>query len=103
MTDVDLEVESDLEENLTEEDRNEAANVFAKKVEIIGGPPAGPATLEAKDACAWFGDRLVLEGVDLVMPKGALSGGTANGMGAIDVQSAVTETAGDRLRGEAGA
>ena len=70
MTDVDLEVESDLEENLTEEDRNEAANVFAKKVEIIGGPPAGPATLEAKDACAWFGYRLVLEGVDLVMPKG---------------------------------
>ena len=73
MTDVDLEVESDLEENLTEEDRNEAANVFAKKVEIIGGPPAGPATLEAKDACAWFGDRLVLEGVDLVMPKGKVT------------------------------
>ena len=73
MTDVDVAVESDLEENLTESDRDEAEKVFAKKVEIIGGPPAGPATLEAKDACAWFGDRLVLEGVDLVMPKGQVT------------------------------
>jgi phosphate transport system ATP-binding protein len=37
---------------------------------LIGGPPPGAATLEAKDACAWFGDRLVLEGVDLTMPAG---------------------------------
>jgi len=73
MTDVDIEIESDLEENMTEADRKEAEEVFAKKVEIVGGPPAGPATLEAKDACAWFGDRLVLEGVDLVMPKGQVT------------------------------
>ena len=32
---------------------------------LIGGPPPGAATLEARDACAWFGDHLVLEGVDL--------------------------------------
>jgi len=41
-----------------------------RDVELIGGPPKGAATLEARDACAWFGDRLVLEGVDLVMPAG---------------------------------
>jgi phosphate transport system ATP-binding protein len=40
---------------------------------IIGGPPPGAATLEARDACAWFGDRLVLEGVDLVMPAGEVT------------------------------
>ena len=73
MTDVETEIESDLEENMTEADRKEAEEVFAKNVEIVGGPPAGPATLEAKDACAWFGDRLVLEGVDLVMPKGQVT------------------------------
>src|SRR4051794_13869492 len=31
------------------------------------------ATLEARDACAWFGDHLVLEGVDLVMAGGAVT------------------------------
>jgi phosphate transport system ATP-binding protein len=40
------------------------------RVELVGGPPPGAATLEAVDACAWFGDRLVLEGVHLVMPAG---------------------------------
>ncbi len=40
---------------------------------IIGGPPPGAATLEAKGACAWFGERLVLEGVDLVMPAGQVT------------------------------
>jgi phosphate transport system ATP-binding protein len=39
-------------------------------VQLIGGPPPGAATLEARDACAWFSGRLVLEGVDLVMPAG---------------------------------
>ena len=43
------------------------------QVELIGGPPPGAATLEARDACAWFGDRLVLEGVDLVMPAGEVT------------------------------
>jgi len=50
MTDVEIDAEIDLEENLTEQDQDEAEKVFAKKVEIIGGPPAGPARLEAKDA-----------------------------------------------------
>jgi phosphate transport system ATP-binding protein len=40
------------------------------RVQLIGGPPPGAATLEARDACAWFSGRLVLEGVDLVMPAG---------------------------------
>ena len=39
----------------------------------IGGPPPGAATLEAVDACAWFGDHLVLEGVSLVMPAGEVT------------------------------
>ena len=43
------------------------------RIELIGGPPPGAATLEARDACAWFGDHLVLEGVDLLMPKGAVT------------------------------
>jgi phosphate transport system ATP-binding protein len=42
----------------------------AKDIELIGGPPKGEATLEARGACAWFGDHLVLEDVDLVMPAG---------------------------------
>jgi phosphate transport system ATP-binding protein len=42
-------------------------------VPLIGGPPAGAATLETRDACAWFGEHLVLEGVDLVMPAGQVS------------------------------
>jgi phosphate transport system ATP-binding protein len=46
---------------------------LSARPEIIGGPPPGAATLEARDACAWFGDRLVLEGVDLVMPKGKVT------------------------------
>jgi phosphate transport system ATP-binding protein len=45
----------------------------APAAELIGGPPPGAATLEAVDACAWFGDHLVLEGVDLVMPAGEVT------------------------------
>jgi phosphate transport system ATP-binding protein len=44
-----------------------------KRVTLTGGPPPDAATLEARDACAWFGDRLVLEGVDLVMPQGEVT------------------------------
>ena len=40
---------------------------------LIGGPPPGAATLEAVEACAWFGDHLVLEGVSLVMPAGEVT------------------------------
>ena len=43
------------------------------RVELIGGPPPGPASIEAVDACAWFGDHLVLEGVDLLMPAGEVT------------------------------
>ncbi len=43
------------------------------QVDLIGGPPPGAATLDARDACAWFGERLVLEGVSLVMPAGQVT------------------------------
>ena len=40
---------------------------------LIGGPPPGAATLEARDACAWFGDHLALEGVFLTMAAGEVT------------------------------
>ncbi|MBA3653180.1 MAG: phosphate ABC transporter ATP-binding protein [Actinobacteria bacterium] len=40
---------------------------------LTGGPPVGAATVEARDACAWFGERLVLEGVNLVMARGEVT------------------------------
>ncbi|WP_442968002.1 phosphate ABC transporter ATP-binding protein [Rhabdothermincola sp.] len=40
---------------------------------MVGGPPPGPAELEARDACAWFGDHLVLEGVNLRMRAGEVT------------------------------
>jgi phosphate transport system ATP-binding protein len=42
-------------------------------VRLIGGPPPGAATVEARGACAWFGNHLVLDGVDLVMPAGEVT------------------------------
>ena len=44
-----------------------------RQVRLIGGPPPGAASLEARDACAWFGDHLVLEGVSLLMPAGEVT------------------------------
>src|SRR5262249_27372277 len=44
-----------------------------KLVALVGGPPPGAATLQSVDACAWFGNRLVLEDVNLVMPKGRVT------------------------------
>ena len=44
-----------------------------RRVELIGGPPPGPATLEAVEASAWFGSHLVLERVGLVMPAGEVT------------------------------
>jgi phosphate transport system ATP-binding protein len=44
-----------------------------KRVELVGGPPPGAATLESVDACAWFSGRLVLEDVNLVMPAGRVT------------------------------
>ena len=37
-------------------------------VRVAGGPPPGAAALEARGVHAWFGDRLVLEDVNLAMP-----------------------------------
>jgi phosphate transport system ATP-binding protein len=34
-----------------------------------GAVPGGAGELVARDVCAWFGDHLVLEGVNLVMPR----------------------------------
>jgi phosphate transport system ATP-binding protein len=53
-------------------DEQEQAAVAAQ-IKLIGGPPPGAAALEARDACAWFGDHLVLEGVDLMMPAGEVT------------------------------
>jgi phosphate transport system ATP-binding protein len=44
-----------------------------KHAELIGGPPPGAARLESREACAWFGDRLVLEGVNLLMERGEVT------------------------------
>jgi phosphate transport system ATP-binding protein len=44
-----------------------------RPVELTGGPPPGAAMLEARDACAWFGSHLVLEGIDLVMGAGEVT------------------------------
>jgi phosphate transport system ATP-binding protein len=46
---------------------------WSERIELVGGPPLGAATVETRDACAWFGDRLVLEGVSLVMPAGQVT------------------------------
>jgi phosphate transport system ATP-binding protein len=47
--------------------------VSAPEIKLEGGPPPGAATLESREACAWFGGRLVLEGVNLVMPAGEVT------------------------------
>ena len=44
-----------------------------QRVALVGGPPVGAAAIEARDACAWFGDHLVLEGVDLLMRSGEVT------------------------------
>jgi phosphate transport system ATP-binding protein len=40
---------------------------------LEGGPPPGAAVLESLGACAWFGDHLVLENVDLLMRAGEVT------------------------------
>jgi phosphate transport system ATP-binding protein len=45
----------------------------ARPVQLEGGPPSGAATLEAVGVCAWFGGRLVLEDVNLVMAAGQVT------------------------------
>jgi phosphate transport system ATP-binding protein len=54
-------------------DQPAAAPTLPPAIQLVGGPPPGAATLEAVDACAWFGDHLVLEGVDLVMTAGEVT------------------------------
>ncbi len=49
------------------------ASVRTSAIELIGGPPPGAATLEARGACAWFGTNYVLDSVDLVMPGGEVT------------------------------
>ena len=36
---------------------------------LRGGPPAGAGELVASDVCAWFGDHLVLDRIDLTMAR----------------------------------
>ena len=38
-----------------------------RQITLTGGPPPGAAELLAKNVCAWFGDRLVLDRVNLRM------------------------------------
>jgi len=52
----------------------------AAGIPVVEASPAAPnligghaATLEAKDACAWFGDHLALEGVFLTMHSGQVT------------------------------
>ena len=45
----------------------------SRRATLIGGSPPGAATLEARDACAWFGDHLALEGVFLTMQAGRVT------------------------------
>ncbi len=52
--------------------RGVPTNLVSKAI-LVGGPPPGPAALEARDACAWFGDHLVLEGVNLHMRRGEVT------------------------------
>jgi phosphate transport system ATP-binding protein len=42
-------------------------------VRLVGGPPPGAARIQTRDACAWFGDHLVLEDVNLTMPAGEVT------------------------------
>ena len=47
--------------------------VLGAPPELVGGPPPGRAWLEARMVCAWFGERLVLEDVDLRMRAGEVT------------------------------
>jgi phosphate transport system ATP-binding protein len=44
-----------------------------RAIQLIGGPPAGAAQVEAREACAWFGTNYVLDRVNLVMEAGRVS------------------------------
>ena len=53
---------------------NGATQPQAKRaIQLIGGPPAGAAQVEARDACAWFGSNYVLDRVNLVMETGRVT------------------------------
>jgi phosphate transport system ATP-binding protein len=39
-----------------------------KPLVLTGGPPPGSASIEAVGACAWFGEKYVLDEINLLMP-----------------------------------
>jgi phosphate transport system ATP-binding protein len=49
-------------------DYEDGPAAVTREVRLTGGPPPGAAALESRGVAAWFGDRLVLEGVSLHMP-----------------------------------
>jgi phosphate transport system ATP-binding protein len=51
-----------------QEETVDAAELFGPTVQLEGGNPPGAATMATNDLCAWFGDNLVLEDVNLEMP-----------------------------------
>jgi len=57
----------------TDVDSTRSMPTATGKPVLTGGPPPGPASLESREACAWFGDRLVLEGVNLLMRRGEVT------------------------------
>jgi ABC-type sugar transport system ATPase subunit len=76
MTDIDL-TDNDIDGIDVARDDTGVAELpssrFRSGVRLIGGPPPGPATLETRYACAWFGERLVLADVSLFMPAGQVT------------------------------
>jgi phosphate transport system ATP-binding protein len=72
-SDVSQNLGVDVDKETTPSGPGSAAEGGKVEPKLIGGPPPGAATLEARDACAWFGDHLVLEGVDLTMGAGEVT------------------------------
>ena len=73
MTEIAATTEADMADDPTAVMPALPAVAQPRPVTLVGGPPPGAATIETRDACAWFGDNLVLEGVDLVMQAGAVT------------------------------
>jgi phosphate transport system ATP-binding protein len=71
MTQIDL-TDAALEDPTAQEPRRVPQPGFTR-VQLVGGPPVGPAELQTWNACAWFGDRLVLEDVSLLLPAGQVT------------------------------
>ena len=54
-------------------DGTEPFGLAGPRVALEGGNPPGAASMATQDACAWFGDHLVLEDVNLTMPAGEVT------------------------------